>query len=82
MSAQQADILTSELTAIRRTLTPVVEKICELWLRLEGYDCGFEVKWDTINLQDELEEAKAEWYRQQARKLRIENDLQEREDMA
>ena len=77
MSAQQADILTSELTAIRRTLTPVVEKICDLWLRLEGYDCGFEVKWDPINLQDELEEAKAEWYRQQARKLKLENDAAE-----
>ena len=80
MSAQQADILTSELTAIRRTLTPVVEKICELWLRLEGYDCGFQVVWDDINLQDGLEEAKAEWYRQQARKLRLENDLLEKKE--
>ncbi len=74
MSAQQADILTSELTAIRRTLTPVVERICELWLRLEGYGCGFQVVWDDINLQDCLEEAKAEWYVQQARRLRLEND--------
>ena len=79
MSTQQADILTSELTAIRRTLTPVVERICELWLRLEGYGCDFEVVWDDINLQDGLEEAKAEWYRQQARKLSLENDQLERE---
>ena len=78
MSAQQADILTSELTAIRRTLTPVVEKICELWLRLEGYGCPFQVVWDDINLQDCLEEAKAEWYIQQARRLRLENDMLEK----
>ena len=73
MSTQQADILTSELTAIRRGLTPVVEKICRLWMRLNGIYEPFEVLWDDINLQDELDEAKAEWYRQQARKLELEN---------
>jgi len=79
MSAQQADILTSELTAIRRSLTPVVEKICRLWLSLKGYHTDFTVEWDDINLQDELECAKAEWYRQQARKLSLECDALERE---
>ena len=73
MSTQQADILTSELTAIRRGLTPVVEKICRMWMRLNGIYESFEVLWDDINLQDELDEAKAEWYRQQARKLELEN---------
>ncbi len=77
MSSQQADMLTTEITAIRRTLTPVVERICRLWLRMHGYACGFEVVWDDINLQDEVEEAKAELYREQARKLRIENDAAE-----
>ena len=38
MSTQQADMMTSELTAIRRGLEPVVERICELWLALHGYD--------------------------------------------
>lgn len=66
MSAQQADLMTSELTAIRRTLTPVVERICSLWLRMHGYDCGFEVVWDEINLQDDVEQARAELYRAQA----------------
>ena len=73
MSTQQADILTSELTAIRRGLTPVVEKICRMWMRLNGIYEDFAVRWDDINLQDELDEAKAEWYRQQARKLELEN---------
>ncbi len=77
MSTQQADMLTTEITAIRRALTPVVERICRLWLRMHGYPCTFEVVWDDINLQDEVEEAKAELYREQARKLRIENDLRE-----
>ena len=69
MSSQQADIMTSELTALRRTLTPVVEKICRLWLRLHGYDCPFTVEWEEINLQDQVEEARAELYRQQAAQL-------------
>ena len=77
MSSQQADLLTTEITALRRTLTPVVERICRLWLRMHGYTCGFEVVWDDINLQDQVEEARAELYREQARRLRIENDERE-----
>ena len=53
MSSQQADMLTSEITALRRTLTPMVERVCRLWLRLHGYGCRFAVEWDDINLQDQ-----------------------------
>ena len=77
MSSQQADMLTTEVTAIRRTVTPVVERICRLWLRMHGYDCGFSVEWEDINLQDEVEDARAALYLEQARKLRIENDAAE-----
>ncbi len=77
MSSQQADMLTTEITALRRTLAPVAERICRLWLRMNGYGCGFRVEWDDINLQDQVEEARAELYREQARKLRIENDAAE-----
>ena len=73
MSAQQADMLTSEITALRRTLEPAVGRICALWLRLHGYGCRFKVDWEDINLQDEVEEAKATLYLQQARKLELEN---------
>ena len=62
MSAQQADMLTTEITAIRRTLTPVVEQICRMWLRMQGETAAFRVDWEDINLQDEVEEAKAELY--------------------
>lgn len=72
MSSQQADILTSELTAIRRSLEPVIERICSLWLNMHGYNCDFEVVWDSINLQDEVEEAKAALYTAQAEKIYME----------
>ena len=78
MSTQQADLLTTEMTAIRRTLTPAMEKICRMWLRMHGYGCDFRIVWDDINLQDLLEEAKAGWYREQTRKLALENDAMER----
>lgn len=77
MSTQQADLLTTEITAIRRSLTPAVERICRMWLRMHGYGCGVEVVWEDINLQDLVEESKAELYREQARRLRIENDQME-----
>lgn len=72
MSAQQADLMTSELTAIRRSLTPVLERICSLWLSLHGYACGFAIEWEPINLQDDVEEAKAALYTAQAEKLSAE----------
>ncbi len=74
MSTQQADMLTTEVTALRRTITPVLERICRLWLRMQGAACSFEILWDDINLQDQVEEAKAFLYREQARKLQLEND--------
>lgn len=67
MSSQQADILTSEIAAIRRSLEPVVERVCELWLRLKGFDDRVEVDWVDVNLQDEETEARAALYRAQAR---------------
>lgn len=66
MSSQQADLMTSEITAIRRTVEPVIEKICDLWLKCHGFYCGYQVEWDDINLQDQVEEAKARLYRVQA----------------
>jgi len=78
MSTQQADLLTTEMTAIRRSLTPAIERICQMWLRMHGYGCGFRVVCDDINLQDLLEEAKAAWDREQTRKLALENDAAER----
>ena len=74
MSAQQADMMTSEITALRRSLTPVVERICEMWLRLHGYAGRPAVEWEDINLQDLVEEARAELYREQAETIRMERE--------
>lgn len=73
MSSQQADIMTSEITAIRRSLEPIVERICELWLRLKGYDDHVEVIWSDVNLQDEEAEARAALCRAQSHALEGEN---------
>ena len=67
MSAQQADLLTSELWAMRRTVAPVLERICRMYLALEGLDPRVELVWDDISLQDMAEQAKAEYYRAQAK---------------
>jgi len=70
MSAQQADMMTTEITALRRSLTPVVERVCETFLRLRGYSDQLTVDWDDINLQDLVEEARAELYHEQAEDVR------------
>ena len=72
MSTQQADILTSELWALRRTLEPAMRKICKTFLALEGLDNRVEILWDDISLQDITQEAQADLYRAQAEKYRAE----------
>ncbi len=69
MSQQQSDALTSELEAYRRILTPVIAKICATFLRSRGFSCGFEVVWNDITLQDEVEQSRAMLYRAQAEKI-------------
>ena len=73
MSVQQADLLTSELWALRRAVEPAMEKICRTFLALEGMDPKVEIVWDDISLQDMIQEAQAEVYRAQAEKLRVES---------
>ena len=75
MSTQQADLLTSELWALRRSVEPVLEKICRTYLALEGLDDRFEILWNDISMKDITEEAKAELYRAQAEKARTEAGL-------
>ena len=72
MSAQQADILTSELWALRRTVEPAMQKICKTFLALEGLDNRVQIRWDDISLQDITQEAQADLYKAQAEKYRAE----------
>lgn len=73
MSSQQADVLTSELEAYRRVLTPVISKICKTYMKLCGINDEVEVVWDDITLQDEVEQSKARLY--DAQRFKIENEL-------
>ncbi|MDE6004968.1 MAG: serine/threonine protein phosphatase [Oscillospiraceae bacterium] len=69
MSAQQADILTSELEYYRRLLEPVISKIVKTYLQLNGSFSEINIIWDNINLQDEVELAQARLYHAQAEQL-------------
>ncbi len=70
MSTQQADILTSEIWALRRTVEPMIRKICRTFLAFEGLDDQVQIQWEDISLQDITQEAQAELYRAQAEKYR------------
>lgn len=73
MSQQQADALTSELWAIRRSVEPALVRICELYLRMHGDSSKPQIIWDEITLQDLVEQAQAELYHAQAAALKNSN---------
>lgn len=75
MSAQQADILTSELEYYRMILTPVLTKIGRKYLSTYGYAEPLKIKWNNITLQDETEHSKARLYDAQARKIETEAEI-------
>ncbi len=72
MSTQQADILTSELWALRRSVEPALRKVCKTYLALEGLDDRVDIQWNDISLQDITQEAQAALYQAQAEKYRRE----------
>ena len=72
MSTQQADILTSEIWALRRSVEPAMVKICRTFLACEGLDDRVEILWNDISLQDITQEAQADLYKAQAEKARRE----------
>ena len=72
MSTQQSDILTTELESYRRILTPVIKKIGEMYMSVNGINSTVNVVWDDITLQDECDNAKAQLYFAQAEKIRRE----------
>lgn len=73
MSAQQADILTSEIDYYRKSLEGCIRKICDMLLTLNGRRCRYRIKWENINLQDEVELARARLLNAQAE--RYERDI-------
>ena len=59
MSAQQADLLTSELEDYRRILQPAINRICAYWLGIHGFSPSHTIVWENISLRDETELASA-----------------------
>lgn len=75
MSTQQADILTTELEAYRRILTPVITKIGNMYLSLNGINSDLHLAWNKITLQDEKDKAQAQLYLAQANKINREAEI-------
>lgn len=69
MSQQQADILTTELEAYRRIVNPILKKIANAYLAVNGIGGSAEIIWDDITLQDETQLAQARLYNAEADKL-------------
>lgn len=69
MASVQNDMLTSELQYYRSILEPVIKRICSAWLLSNGYLCSFNINWNEISLQDEVELAKARLYNAQAAQI-------------
>lgn len=72
MAQQQTDMFTSELWHYRRIITPVIKKICSMFLRMNGFDAFCNVEWEDISLLDETEQARALYYNAQAEKYKAE----------
>lgn len=66
MSQQQADILTTELESYRRIMTPVLKKIGNTYLILNGIAESADIVWDEITLQDQTQIAQARLYNAEA----------------
>ncbi|WMM26670.1 hypothetical protein RBU61_08325 [Tissierella sp. MB52-C2] len=80
MSQQQADFLTSELDNYQDEVTPMIKYIIDMWQTVTGRKIPYEVIWEQINLQDKVEEARAEIFKQQARGKEIENVIKLRNE--
>ncbi|MDK2802094.1 MAG: serine/threonine protein phosphatase [Oscillospiraceae bacterium] len=79
MSKQQADILTSELQYYRRLLTPIIYKISKTILSINGFHHNPSINWNNINLQDEIEFAKARFYNSKA--IQLEQEIDKKENL-
>lgn len=80
MSQQQADFLTSELDNYRDEVTPTIKYIIDMWQTVTGKNIPYEIVWDEINLQDAVEMARADLFKQQARSKEIENTIRLRNE--
>ncbi len=80
MSGRQADILTTELEFYRRQLESSIRRICDLFLKMEGFSADYTIEWDNIDLQDEVELARARLLNAQADELLKRTETYDRKD--
>lgn len=80
MSQQQADFLTSELENYRDEIEPMIKQVIDTWQLITGQNISYKVIWDDINLQDAVETAKADVFKEQARSKQIENVIKLRNE--
>ncbi len=69
MAQQQTTILASEISYYRRLLEPVIQKICRTWMGLSGVYSPVTLEWEAVDLEDQLQQAQAEYYRAKAEEI-------------
>ena len=69
MSAQQADILTSEIDFYRRLLDPTLRQIFQTFLCLEGFGTDLRIEWEPLTLQDITALSRAALYDAQTKQI-------------
>lgn len=80
MSSQQSEILTSELESYRRLLNPIIQKICDMYLKLNNYynfnnNINYEISWSKIDLKDQLQTANSRFINAKAQEIEKRLDI-------
>jgi hypothetical protein len=73
LAAQQAELIVTQIEAIRRSVMPQVEQIVETRQRLAGKSGRYKLKWTPITLHDRTEQARARAWEAQAAQREIAN---------
>ncbi len=73
MAAQQSEILTANIEALRRHVTPQIEQLLEIRQRFAGKSGRVKVGWSKVNLHDATEQARAKSWNAQARQVELAN---------
>lgn len=80
MSQQQAEMIIAEIKDMRRELEPGLERLIDLWLRLQGRAGKFRLAWSEVTLQDMRDTAEAAYRRALAEKIELENEERRRQN--
>jgi hypothetical protein len=76
MSTSQAKLLTEVIDSGRHLMTPVLEQLIRLHLKLSNKRGKFSLRWPEVSLMDLVDTARAAWMDAQADAIKIENYTQ------